>query len=167
MHFYTFKPRGKALLTFNSAKRILEANKPGEIKVSLDLGMSTQLISIDREKVKFPNGETVALKKLGGLKDKRAVYVVNGDIFKVAFFKDGNYYKLVNIKDNVAPTLEINGIHMHRVKRITPWKDSQEKIACLGIRRGTGFWIFAQGLDTQLSLDTQKAKLNFTQLKKI
>jgi len=46
------------------------------------------------------------------------------------------FYKLVPTK--TWPTVEISGIHMHRIKDIDPKKDSELKVAALGTIKGTG-----------------------------
>jgi hypothetical protein len=52
---------------------------------------------------------------------------------KIAIY--GNrYYKLLPTKG--APTLEIDGIRMHRTKNTTPEKDAKDKINVLGINHG-------------------------------
>jgi hypothetical protein len=44
--------------------------------------------------------------------------------------KTKKFYKLV--KTNTWPTLEISGIHMHRIKEVDPKKDTQLKLKTLG-----------------------------------
>ncbi|NAZ38796.1 MAG: methyltransferase domain-containing protein [Acidilobus sp.] len=47
------------------------------------------------------------------------------------------YYKLVPVEGSCAPTLEINGIHMHRVEGTTPIEDARSKVRALPIRPGS------------------------------
>ncbi|OYT42584.1 MAG: hypothetical protein B6U78_00895 [Candidatus Aenigmarchaeota archaeon ex4484_224] len=51
---------------------------------------------------------------------------------EIKFFdeKTKKFYKLV--KTNTWPTLEISGIHMHRIKGVDPKKDTELKIKSLG-----------------------------------
>jgi predicted methyltransferase len=44
--------------------------------------------------------------------------------------KTKKFYKLIPTK--TWPTLEISGIHMHRIKEVDPKTDSELKIKCLG-----------------------------------
>ncbi|MGC9072426.1 MAG: hypothetical protein ACP5HK_07055 [Acidilobus sp.] len=39
--------------------------------------------------------------------------------------RSSSYYKLVPVEGSEAPTLEINGIHKHRVKDTTPLEDAR------------------------------------------
>lgn len=71
------------------------------------------------------------------VKKNDAVYLVDKNgVRKISFFSNGSYYKLKAIDGNTAPTLEINEIHMHRVKEVTPWEDSQMKVSALKILNG-------------------------------
>ena len=42
------------------------------------------------------------------------------------------YYKLEPI-ENTAPTLEIDGIRMHRTKHMTPLEDARRKVETAGV----------------------------------
>ncbi|MCE4611461.1 MAG: methyltransferase domain-containing protein [Desulfurococcales archaeon] len=52
-----------------------------------------------------------------------------------AEFYSGAYYKLASVEAGMPPTLEINGIHMHRVVEGGPWRDAVRK-ASLAVKRG-------------------------------
>ncbi len=65
------------------------------------------------------------------------VYILDrGSIFRLAFYKDGFFYKLYPVSPSDAPTIEISGIKMHRVVGITPWQDAWRKVSILNINRG-------------------------------
>lgn len=55
------------------------------------------------------------------------------DINSISFF-DGHFYKLVPTCG--YPTLQIDGIQMHRVKEITPEKDAELKVKKLRVKKG-------------------------------
>ncbi|HDI75399.1 MAG TPA: methyltransferase [Thermoprotei archaeon] len=71
--------------------------------------------------------------------DEKSVFAISraGEVIKLAFFSGEHYYKLRAVSPQTAPTLEIDGIHMHRIKDITPWRDAFLKIRALRIRPGS------------------------------
>ncbi|WP_148706379.1 methyltransferase [Aeropyrum camini] len=69
---------------------------------------------------------------LGG----RSMAIVDGHGFVgAAEAYRGSYYKLVPLPGGKPPTLEINGIHMHRVVDVDPWRDAASK-SSLVVKRG-------------------------------
>lgn len=65
--------------------------------------------------------------------DDDGVFIVDcGKLIKIAFYDNGKYYKLKCIAEDTASTLEISGIHMHRID-ITPWKDALMKAKTQGL----------------------------------
>ena len=114
------------------AKRILEA---------FDAGRDSILAFFDlrftQEEVRFRQGKIVigdirynpeVLRKIA---KNPAVFLVEETPRIVAFFDQG-YYKLEPI-ENTAPTIEIDGIRMHRTKHLTPLEDARNKIKIVGI----------------------------------
>ncbi|ALU11825.1 hypothetical protein EYM_05125 [Ignicoccus islandicus DSM 13165] len=79
---------------------------------------------------------------------------VNGTRFRLSDLKEGklyavteeglvpleirttHYFKLKPLEKPGHPTLEIDGIHMHQVKNVDPWRDTLLKVAPLKIRPG-------------------------------
>jgi len=133
---YIFRPQTNNLILDGETLISIIYNRPE--KISCNLGLSSC-------KVEYSNS-TATLGKykidLNYLKsiriDKSCVYVVSpsGELIKLAFFSGQHFYKLRAISPQTAPTVEIDGIHMHRIKDITPWKDSYLKIKFLKIRPG-------------------------------
>ena len=167
--FYkAFKYRFKRLpvLTSRVAERILNAAPRGGVSVTLDMGLSEEQVVVEEEYAVI-RGSNIRLGDLEGvLEDDRAVYVViNGSLRKLAWYSAGSYYKLRCVAPVEAPTIEINGIHMHRVSGITPWRDSEAKVRLLSIRRGdrvldvctglgyTAIWALKMGADEVLSIE--------------
>ncbi len=78
----------------------------------------------------------VAAEVLEEHSSRRSVLLVEpGGAYYEAEVRSNNYYKLVPVEGS-APTLEINGIHMHRVKGVTPLEDARAKVRALGVMRG-------------------------------
>jgi hypothetical protein len=107
----------------------------GESHISLDLGLTETTFTLQESSVVFPDGNKVNLENLCGiLKHPDTIFMLlNSELHPVAL-SDSHYYKLVPTSG--APTLEIDGIRMHRTKETTPETDAREKIKALGIRGG-------------------------------
>jgi len=103
--------------------------------VSLDLGLTKTEVEILREAVILPTGEKVSLEDLGSITERRdaAFFPNNGQLYQIAV-SNGHYYKLVPTSG--APTVELDGIRMHRTKGTTPDRDASDKIKTLGISGG-------------------------------
>jgi len=118
------------------AEKILNA-KSNEIFINLDLNRTDKkekvFIDFERRIAKFPEGEVEfnILQKIS--KDKNHIYFIkDGNVFKAAIARDG-YYKLV---PTLPPTIEINGIRMHRTKEFNPYEDTLNKINSVNIKKG-------------------------------
>jgi predicted methyltransferase len=123
-------------LTSKIAKMILDAQSE-EIFLNLDLNKTDkkERITIDRDRsiAKFPEGDVSfdILKKIA--KDEGHIYFIkDGEVFKAAISNNG-YYKLV---PTIPPTIEINGIRMHRTKDINPYEDTLNKINAAKVKKG-------------------------------
>ena len=144
------KPHSRLpFLTSEVAGRILR----GESRVSLDLGLSESTITLEGNFAFFPDGNRVELGSLRGiLKRPNTVFIlINSELHPVAL-SDNHYYKLVPTPS--APTLEIDGVRMHRTKGTTPETDAREKVRALGIRGGRVLEVgTGLGYTAQMALD--------------
>ncbi|HDJ89212.1 MAG TPA: methyltransferase, partial [Thermoprotei archaeon] len=85
------------------------------------------------------------------------LYCYENNIFvRLAWWRGESYYKLRSVGYNTAPTLEINGIHMHRIKDISPWKDSLQKVNAISIRPGEKILDICTGLGYTAIISLQK-----------
>jgi predicted methyltransferase len=122
------------LITPQVAKLILEGRK----EVSLDLGLSEVEFTFNEQCVLFPDGSKINfgdLKKVSEKKDA-VFFSRDGELFQIAI-NDDHYFKLV--PTDGAPTLEIDGVRMHRTARITPDIDAELKLKALEVRGGRIF----------------------------
>lgn len=118
------------MITADVAERILG----GASRVSLDLGLSfSDITSVDDSvellgfKVTFDDLREIASRE-------NAVFFPEGaSVYQVAISSD-RFYKLVPTTG--APTLEIDGVRMHRTKDTTPDKDTEAKLCALGVVDG-------------------------------
>jgi hypothetical protein len=119
------------LITAATAKSILD----GRLRVSLDLGLSWVEVSADEGGVRLPGGFTVGfedLKRIAGRGDD--VFFFDGGSLRQVAVWDGRFYKLVPTAG--APTVEIDGVRMHRTKGVTPDVDALRKVEALGVGGG-------------------------------
>jgi len=108
------------------------------VEETINLGLSMSLLLIENSEVRIREDIVVSRDHLlKMLKDPRAVYLVDRyGVYKVEIRAYGHYYKLVAVAKNKAPTVEINGIHMHRVESTDPWSDSMAKVRLARVKKG-------------------------------
>lgn len=120
------------LITPETAGRVLG----GERRVSLDLGLSEAVCSVDGRVVTLPDGSKLGfddLEEIAGRKGRAVFFPRDGSVFQVAI-SDGHFYKLVPTRG--APTLEVDGVRMHRTVGVTPEADARVKLEALGVVGG-------------------------------
>jgi predicted methyltransferase len=107
----------------------------GELEVSLDLGLSVVNIEYDGMLVYLPGGNQISHEDLELIRKRgnSVFFIDENGIFQVAVSTD-HYYKLTTTEG--APTLEIDGIRMHRTKDTTPDEDTRKKLKALKITGG-------------------------------
>jgi predicted methyltransferase len=119
------------LITPAVARRVLK----GERRVSLDLGISEVSIEDRGDGVLLPDGSYVRFEELEMAAEKEdMVFFPCEDRLWMVAITDDHYYKLVPTEG--APTLEIDGVRMHRTKDTTPEADAGRKVESLGIEGG-------------------------------
>jgi len=108
------------------------ARQAGErsIHVSLDLGLSRSPVSLEADRVVFPDGQWLAWESVGEISENQSVcFVVDDNVEeKIQCFSEflNRFYSLM--PTGGAPTILISGIPMHRVKGIDPHRDTLNKI---------------------------------------
>lgn len=119
------------ILTSAVVKSILN----GKNRVSLDLGLTETTINRINSNTYGIMGETVddALLEKIVKRPNTACFIQDGQAFMVAI-TGKHFYKLVPTAG--APTLEIDGIRMHRTKDTTPDKDAEKKLKKIGLDHG-------------------------------
>ena len=119
------------MLTSKEAKHILD----GKTRVSLDIGLSKTDIIQTKEGYDLGKGEiidSVSLEKIA--KNERSIYFVDQKTVFMAATSGKHFYKLSPTSG--APTLEIDGIRMHRTKGTTPDRDTRDKLKMLDLCSG-------------------------------
>jgi len=119
-----------------SASEILAAIAEGkrEVTVSVDLNKSVQVLTIESDFVVFDSGNSLTRDELLSICKKGSrVFVLEGNALRILEYRGRSYYKLVPTEG--APTVEIDGVKMHRSKGIDPFEDAKLKV-CQVVREG-------------------------------
>jgi predicted methyltransferase len=136
---------GLYYLTFREA-RIIMASR-GRVRLNLDLRKTNRAweVEIKDNGALFSDGTLVERRILEKIaRDEGTVYFVShGGVYKAAIATDSGFYKLV---PTIPPTIEINGIRMHRTKEVNPLQDTRNKVNA--VRPGEGETV----LDTCMGL---------------
>ena len=129
-----FQPIVKPLICKPVADALLEARSKGasRIAISLDLGRSSEEVILDSRGVVHESFELGWDSIELAARRERDIYMVEGsELIPLAISSD-RFYKLVLVRWGHPPTLEIDGIHMHRILDVTPEVDSELKVRLLG-----------------------------------
>lgn len=119
------------LITIETAKKLLKGNN----RVSLDLGLSETTIKTINTTYWLNSMEFIDRKTLEKIaQDARSIYFVKNKAVYQAAISGKHFYKLA--KTSGAPTIEIDGIRMHRTKNTSPDRDAVEKTSTLGLCGG-------------------------------
>jgi predicted methyltransferase len=120
------------LLTNSTARRIME----GAGSVSLDLGLSETTFSYDGSWATLGYGGRISRVNLEKIASREgAVFFPEGDgVYQVAVTDGRHHFKL--LPTTGAPTLEIDGVRMHRTMGTDPWADARQKLTALDLRGG-------------------------------
>lgn len=119
------------IITSETAKRMLNNIKP----ISIDLGISFTTYYENTDYIQLESGEKIPFQIIERISKitNSAFFLKQEKFFQIAI-SSNKYYKL--LPTDGAPTLEIDGIRMHRTRNTTPEKDSKRKIELLGIDHG-------------------------------
>jgi predicted methyltransferase len=120
-------------LTAREARRLLFSG--GSVRLNLDLRKTSRTWEIKREGEDFifPDGTRVSRDVLERIaRDEGSVYFVKNGVYKAAIAGE-HFYKLV---PTIPPTIEINGIRMHRTKEVNPLQDTRSKVNAVRPKEG-------------------------------
>jgi len=133
-----FELAALAWLTSWEHERLAKA-KGSCVEATLDIGVTSSRVCVSEDLV--AEGEALGKRVSISLdfpppKEDRVVAIGPEGPEEVARQVGPSYYKLKAVARDKAPTLEIDGIHMHRVEGVDPWADSALKVKAAGVRRG-------------------------------
>jgi predicted methyltransferase len=114
------------------AKALQNARNKGlEItQISLDLGVSTVQVNLDRLGVQLISGQVLSWEEVKSVAEAQSsCYVIeNGETKAIQFYSDATERLYSLYPTSGAPSMLISGIPMHRIKDIEPHQDTLEKI---------------------------------------
>ncbi len=120
-------------LTSREARLLLASRGP--VKINLDLRKTGRRweITRDGDEFVFPDGTRVPREIMERIaRDTENVYFIRKGVYKAAIAGE-HFYKLV---PTIPPTIEINGIRMHRTKGTNPLQDTRSKVNAVKPREG-------------------------------
>ncbi len=101
-----------------------------KVEISADLGLSTLTAQVEKNGLRFPNGEILSFGMAEEISSSGAkcFSLQGGEMVQVSAFSEDTdrVYSLMPTEE--APTLLVSGIPMHRIKGTTPNRDTSEKI---------------------------------------
>lgn len=118
----------KYYLTSFVASDLIEAikSKKTSLHVSLDLNLSKSKVRINKSQIVFDGLNQLNETDLKYIhKKKNRVFILQDNTLEPLEIVGGNYYKLVPTAH--APTIEIDGVRMHRTKDWDPFEDAKAK----------------------------------------
>ncbi|MEM1509075.1 MAG: hypothetical protein QW291_04560 [Thermofilaceae archaeon] len=105
----------------------------------MNLGRESAVLTYEGDTIMLGSVK-VNLKELQnmikGREDSIFFITTSGSILRLAFSRSGKFYKLKALGENIAPTLEISGIHMHNILNTDPWSDAERKVKLVGVKKG-------------------------------
>jgi len=173
-----FQPTRRPLMCKPVADAVLEARSRGKnlVEISLDLGRSFQKAEITGRGVRIGGIEIGwDLIELAAGRERDIYAIEEGGLSPLCIASE-HFYKLVLVKWMSPPTLEIDGIHMHRILDVTPDVDSEMKVELLGSLRcrrvldictGLGYTAIAALRRGACSVTTIEKDVNVIELAKL
>jgi len=119
---------GKYYFHSDTARQILSAMAQNKdcIDVSVDLNKNVMALHIRADKVVLDDNNELKKNELLRISEKEnRVFVLEDNVLRILEYRNIRYYKLVPTEH--APTVEIDGIKMHRSKGIAPFTDARQK----------------------------------------
>ncbi|WP_099209326.1 class I SAM-dependent methyltransferase [Thermococcus henrietii] len=121
-------------LTARDARRMLLSRESVRLNLDLRRTNRTWEIKLEGNEFIFPDGTRVSRDVIERIaRDEGGVYFVRGGgVYKAAIAGE-HFYKLV---PTIPPTIEINGIRMHRTKGVNPLQDTRNKVNAVKPKEG-------------------------------
>ncbi len=129
---------------------------PGKMKISLDLGLTTNEVTIGDGKVLLPDGQELDMALLNRIARKRenekCYLIENSSLMYIYLFENNHTYRLYEPHIDWPPTLWISGSMMHTVSVSKPVDEAGLKVNSLG-------GVHGKALDTCFGLGYSAIKL--------
>jgi len=133
---YEFRGKLVPIIHWKIAKRLInmQKNEGTKINLTLDRYSSSKVIREDEEYLIEWGDKTLKLFEDDlryVIKKENKLFYFNENGLNPLEIRSQHYYKLVLATPKPYPTLEIDGIHMHRIVGIDPMSDSKIKVSVL------------------------------------
>lgn len=132
------KPRFVGDIWITSWLHHLLVSRKGCFTATLDIGLTWEEVCVKENKLFTKKlSSPIPLDEVKPSREDRVVVIDKEIGVKEAIISTNKgFYKLKAIGMDKAPTIEINGIHMHRIVDVDPWTDSLLKVSDARIRKG-------------------------------
>ncbi|MHA1615989.1 MAG: methyltransferase domain-containing protein [Candidatus Njordarchaeales archaeon] len=157
LKIYKFQPKRLPVISGYEAIRILELinnkkKKADKVDINVALGRFPDIPSeISGDNITFQYlGKNYylsisALERFS--KWPHRIFAIEDDQEKpLMSYSNNHFYQLIALGPRVSPTIEINGIRMHRTEEITPFLDAKLKVLPLKIFKGAKILDICTGL---------------------
>ncbi len=133
MNTYSYRYVRGAVLTHWNAVNIRRAIERGlsSTIITVDFGLRDIEVYIRGRSIEI-DGIILDIDYINSIEEGFAYKIIDGVLKRIDLYDSGKYYKLKPVAIDKAPTIEINGIQMHRTIDIDPWTDSLLKVKTLG-----------------------------------
>jgi len=137
-HPLFFCPKTGLALCACEARELLTLSEQGGGFATIDLGKGKVNVKVEGGTFWIDSFPLRADGLRAAVQEENCVvfFEQGGAGFKVAFYRNGRFYKLKCVGKGVAPTLEISGIHMHNIVGTDPWNDAKRKVELVGPGKG-------------------------------
>ncbi len=127
-----FEPKRIPVIAAPWLERVLAKGESTIVEEEVSLNIKKEHGKICLNDTCFDEHKLISL--LPKMKDR--IYAVLEDGLLPLEIRSKHYYKLKALDAPKHPTLEIDGIHMHRISKVDPWKDTLSKVKPLKIKNG-------------------------------
>src|SRR5437016_13859375 len=123
------------ILSYIQAEPLLKARQRGltSFEISLDLGLSTLIVTLTQEDIVFPNNERLDWHSIEKISESEVNCFILEDkaVRPIQVFSEYTNRVCSLMPTRGAPSMLIAGFVMHRIKDIDPMQDTVRKIAAI------------------------------------
>jgi predicted methyltransferase len=150
VRLYEFRSLNMPILTGGGVRQILKAKEDGvrSLPLTFNLGLSKSMVELLSDEVVL-EGHHVSYEELRqAASDEDELFVVEppGRLRRAVLYAGGRLYKLRSVGEEDAPTLEVNGVALHRIQDTKPWVEASMKVEAAGIKQGAKVLDICTGL---------------------
>lgn len=129
------------ILSFFQAQEIIKNIQTGKksFYISLDLELTKEKVKVLGNKLFLPDKQAIALEEIEKIaKDKSKCYVILEEkAYPIVIFSEKTGWVRTLKPTKGAPTSNVSGFIMHRIKNTAPLKDTYQKLSKLKIKKNS------------------------------